>query len=704
VKTLFAFLILLFNVVSGFSQFSCGFDYAHQRLLKTNTLYKKTFTESESRIKTLLSNKDFMKTQGTVYRVPVVVHVIHNGEAVGTGTNISNAQIQSALTSLTQYYRGTLGSSADAEVEFALASLDPNCNPTTGIVRINGSAVTNYATMGLTTGASSNETAVKALSTWPNNHFYNIWVVSEIDNNNGGGGIQGFAYFPGAPEQLDGTVILASSFGYDPGGSLGYALKGYTNLNMTLAHEMGHAFGLYHTFEGQTDSNSDGILECPVNTTCSSMGDRVCDTDPQVQSNSDCPTGNNACTGTTNNNIVHNFMDYSSEACKTNFTSGQVARMRAYMVGARPALMTSHGLNTSSPLSPYVPPVAATTTPATVVFGNGYAAIFNVSLNTRNRSSGDADDDNGYVNGTTTCLNLIQLFRGSTYTLSITILGINNEQLGAWIDYNNDGDFLDTNEQLFLAPNIAGVAGGGQVVSVNFTVPSTAPLSTAVRLRVIDDLSTVYGMGITPIASNTNSRYGQGEDYPVYFSSLLPIVLQDFSGKINAGRASLQWSTTSEQNAKGFDIERSYDGVEFKKIGYVSVTEGSGSNPKRYLFNDQEAARENNYYRLKQLDIDNKFQYSEVVYLKSSTTSTKGFTVNNPFTNYIDVAMQNVANGRLDIRLLTLTGQEVFKKSEVAGTSRNFRIDLSGKSLQNGIYILEISSNGNKYTQKVLKH
>jgi hypothetical protein len=68
------------------------------------------------------------------------------------------------------------------------------------------------------------------------------------------------------------------------------------------------------------------------------------------------------------------------------------------------------------------------------------------------------------------------------------------------------------------------------------------------------------------------------------------------------------------------------------------------------------------------------------------------------------VAMQNVANGRLDIRLLTLTGQEVFKKSEVAGTSRNFRIDLSGKSLQNGIYILEISSNGNKYTQKVLKH
>src|SRR3954464_2229578 len=104
-KPLLASLFLLFTVFESYAQDPCAFDKIHRTLLKNSSEYKKAFAESENKVKALLSDKDFMKVQAPVYRIPVVVHVIHNGEAVGVGTNISDAQIQSAITSLTQYYR-----------------------------------------------------------------------------------------------------------------------------------------------------------------------------------------------------------------------------------------------------------------------------------------------------------------------------------------------------------------------------------------------------------------------------------------------------------------------------------------------------------------------------------------------------------------------------------------------------------------------
>ena len=156
--------------------------------------------------------------------------------------------------------------------------------------------------------------------------YYNIWTVTEIDDNGGGSGVQGYAYFAGAPAPDDGTIILFNAFGFDPGGLIGYNLKSYTNLNGTITHEMGHALNLYHTFEGDGTGST-----CPPNTTgaCSTEGDRCCDTPPHKRSTSNCVadgTANSCSAGTTAGQYVHNYMDYSSEVCKNMFSPDQSAR------------------------------------------------------------------------------------------------------------------------------------------------------------------------------------------------------------------------------------------------------------------------------------------------------------------------------------------------------------------------------------------
>lgn len=308
----------------------CAHTIIHERMMAENPVYRAEQEEQEESIQQLALQYEqglIPKANG-IYTIPVVVHIIHKGEAYGTGTNIVDAQVYSAIQALNEDYRKMAGTNGDGdgvdiEVEFCLAQRDPNDNPHSGINRVSGCSVTNYCDQGITAGQGSgaHEMTVKNLSRWPNQEYYNIWVVSEIENNNGGSGIQGYAYFP-TTSQVDGTVLLYNAFG-----TVGN-LKSYTNMNRTLTHELGHAFRLYHTFQGGS---------CDDETACTMQGDRVCDTPPTTL-NSNC--SNPACEGTQQ---VNNYLDYTSQTCKNMFTEGQKARMRQAIVEARSNLMNSNG-------------------------------------------------------------------------------------------------------------------------------------------------------------------------------------------------------------------------------------------------------------------------------------------------------------------------------------------------------------------------
>ena len=497
----------------GHNTSECKSDLIHNRLMQTDSKYRSNFNSAQAKVKDYLSSNN-KSAKATLLTVPVVVHVLHLGESVGTGTNISDAQIQSAIDNMNDCYAGTGTYTTDTDIQFQLAVQDPNCSATTGIVRVNASGTSDYSTSGITNdpGTSLNEVAVKALSKWPNSDYYNIWIVAGIDGNMGGGGVQGYAYFPGAGSAVDGAVVLYNSFGYDPTETLGYNLKSYTNYNVTANHELGHALNLYHTFEGD-DGDSDGVADqCPVNADPSTDGDQCSDTDPHRRDDGDCGDSGFTCAGAGTDlaDIVTNIMAYSSDACQVKFSSGQSDRMRAALQTNRAGLLTSKALD--APGAPFSPPLANSCTPQTDpawgLAGN-YGGIQTVQIKDITNNSGYPSSDNaatGTLDLSASCQKLINVTEGELVALSVTTLINSGNKIKMYVDYDNSGSY-DVSEEVFSATGVAAFS----TTSGNFTIPGTATTNTTLRLRVIQDLNAISGPCHNP-------QYGQAEDYPIYIS------------------------------------------------------------------------------------------------------------------------------------------------------------------------------------------
>lgn len=320
-------LLLLFCVAAQAQQHEqCGTDEIHRNLLATNPVYARRVHEFDT-----YSAQQRMRDANQVYRIPVVVHIMHKGEATGTGTNLSDGAVKAAIKNLNEKYRKVPGSTGDGNgvdtgIEFALAVRGPDGKCTTGINRIDMSQYPSYMGNGVYYNTAGMPAAqLKALSMWDQDSYYNIWLVSGFDGGNSP--ILGYASYPNVSEN-DGAIIKASEF-TDP-------------LAKTNAHEIGHALYLYHTFEG--DGNGDN---CPQANGCGSgLGDCCEDTPPHKRSLANCfaVTGPNPCNNnSTDDSFVKNYMSSAGAVCANIFTANQRERMRAAVTFSRAGLLQENG-------------------------------------------------------------------------------------------------------------------------------------------------------------------------------------------------------------------------------------------------------------------------------------------------------------------------------------------------------------------------
>ena len=340
---LFAFTISFSQDVKTIER--CATDEYNQQLMEKFPEMKLQREALERKIsKKILEQGREQENRRIVYTIPVVVHVIHNGEAVGVGANISDAQVLSQIKVLNDDFRRMIGTrghnshpdGADVEVEFCLARQTPSGCTTDGINRIDMSATST--SWGGSSPSSNTNTILKPSTIWDASKYLNMWTVNFSDSS-----LLGFAQFPGGSGTTDGVVMGYQFFGSDDDPSVDLSGSAPFHLGRTTTHEVGHYFGLYHTFQGGCTEVGGGDL-CADTPAVAGPG----------SNSSVCNPGNDSCPAPPGSpDMVENYMDYSSDACMNVFTNDQKARMIATITTAsnRPTTLTSNVCNSLTPVN-----------------------------------------------------------------------------------------------------------------------------------------------------------------------------------------------------------------------------------------------------------------------------------------------------------------------------------------------------------------
>lgn len=169
-------------------------------------------------------------------------------------------------------------------------------------------------------------------------------------------------------------------------------------------------------------------------------------------------------------------------------------------------------------------------------------------------------------------------------------------------------------------------------------------------------------------------------------AAILPVRLTKFEGQLqNDQTVSLNWTSAAEINSEAYIVERSVDGRNFEAVGTISAA-GNSAKTLSYSFTDKLPVAGGYFYRLNQVDIDGKFEYSKVVYINSGKGKSAVTAVfPNPFRQEVQLVGINAAdlNAR-NVRLFTIAGQQV--NYRITG-SNAISIDASSPK---GIYFLKV--------------
>ena len=244
---------------------------------------------------------------------------------------------------------------------------------------------------------------------------------------------------------------------------------------------------------------------------------------------------------------------------------------------------------------------------------------------------------------------------------------------------------------------------GGAAIQVADTVTLTKsgwnsisiPLSAfnGVKLNEIDQLMFT---GVNP--ANGGVVYLQN----IYFwgSELLSVNIANLKAEMSGSATIISWETLSEKNNKGFEVERSNDGTNWTSVQFVN-SKGNTSSINKYSVVDNNTSKGINYYRLAETDLIGKINYSNVVSVNFSNTSSNFLFYPNPVKDVLTVSLQTIQNHFASLSLTSVDGKTV-KTIQLSSGNSNSSVSFNVSGIAKGIYLLTLRDGNTIKSSKVL--
>jgi hypothetical protein len=225
--------------------------------------------------------------------------------------------------------------------------------------------------------------------------------------------------------------------------------------------------------------------------------------------------------------------------------------------------------------------------------------------------------------------------------------------------------------------------------------PNNAQPDGAGSIKVIDAVKRSFGPNYYTLSGIFETGFsGYGFGVPGRMTTLLVL-----SGQASGPNINLSWTTSAEVNSSIFEIEKSYDGVNFHRIGTVQAA-GNKLTPGTYTSVDPENVQYN-YYRIKMQHTDGYVLYSNTIFIKKDDAPQRLIISPNPFTNYITVMFARPSTGPVTFSFYDAKGALV-KRYRSPGNAPTYYI-ATNDILSTGIYALRIDYDGNKLVKQLLK-
>jgi hypothetical protein len=184
-----------------------------------------------------------------------------------------------------------------------------------------------------------------------------------------------------------------------------------------------------------------------------------------------------------------------------------------------------------------------------------------------------------------------------------------------------------------------------------------------------------------------------GTALSVVGTGTLPIQISSFIATKAGGQVQLSWTTASETNNKGFNVQRSQDGANWVTIGFVNGA-GQSAQERAYRYTDAVPLKGKNYYRLLQVDFDNRSSASTVVV--ADIAGKLFYTLQHAGNGYYRLLID--AGETVALKVVDLNGKKLVEKTAAQGLQE---IDLS--SYANGVYLLQLQKDNRVLTEKLIK-